>query len=104
VSDGINLQINLPENLSSCYADFANLWHTPDVFVIDFLQVDSPPVPVDGPDGQPAMVLPARVAQRVRIPPKQVFELMKALESQLSKWESENGLKPGESPHEGPTA
>ena len=29
--------------------------------------------------------------QRVKIPPKQVFELMKALEHQLSAWESETG-------------
>jgi hypothetical protein len=32
----------------------------------------------------------ATVVSRVRIPPSQVFELMKALEQQLSAWEKEH--------------
>jgi len=30
---------------------------------------------------------------RVRIPPDQVFELMKALEQQLTMWENETGKR-----------
>ena len=36
------------------------------------------------------IVQQSAVVSRVRIPPAQVFELMKALEQQLSAWESEN--------------
>ena len=34
--------------------------------------------------------MPARVVARVRIPPSQVWELMKALEQNLSAYEREN--------------
>jgi hypothetical protein len=35
----------------------------------------------------------ARVVSRVRIPPAQVFELMKALEKQLTQWEASTGAR-----------
>ncbi len=36
------------------------------------------------------LVRRAQVVARVRIPPSQVFEVMKVLEQQLSAWEREN--------------
>jgi hypothetical protein len=71
------------------YADFVRAWHTNDAFVLDFASLLEPPRQADG-----AVVLDAIVASRVRIPPAQVFELMKALEQQLSAWEKEHGKMP----------
>jgi hypothetical protein len=75
--------IHLPdEHHAGAYADFVSVWHTKDVFVLDFAVLTQPTTP-----GQ----LNGRVVSRVRIPPAQVFEIMKALEQQLTKWEGERG-------------
>jgi hypothetical protein len=88
VTDQI-LNIELPNDVPTAFADFASLWHTPDVFVLDFIAMTSPPQSAEGPDGEEITAAQGRVIQRVKIPPKQVFELMKALEQQLSAWETE---------------
>lgn len=80
-----------PEMESGVYADFASLWHTPDIFTLDFGTMTRPPLMVEDEIGKPVFDLAARLVARVRIPPKQVFELMKALEQQLSAWERETG-------------
>lgn len=90
MSDHI-LNIELPPDVPTVYADFASLWHTPDVFVLDFIAMITPPQPTEGPGGEQVSTAQGRVAQRVKIPPKQVFELMKALEQQLTAWEQETG-------------
>lgn len=77
------------------HADFASLWHTADTFVLDFASVRRPPfLAKDSETGELRQMIPTRIVSRVKIPPGQVFELMKALEAQLSKWESETGRRP----------
>ncbi|MDR1392527.1 MAG: DUF3467 domain-containing protein [Bifidobacteriaceae bacterium] len=84
------IQIKLGQDMEAgVYADFVRAWHTNDAFVLDFASLIEPPHQEDG-----AVVLNAAVAARVRIPPAQVFELMKALEQQLSAWEKEHGKNP----------
>ena len=74
-------QIHIPEDrLEGSYADFVSVWHSKDVFVLDFAVLSQPITPQQ---------LTSRVVSRVRIPPSQVFEIMKALEQQLSAWEKE---------------
>ncbi|MDR1356010.1 MAG: DUF3467 domain-containing protein [Propionibacteriaceae bacterium] len=81
------LQINMPnEQAIGVYADFVRAWHTNDAFVLDFAALHEPATSTD--DG---VLIKAGVVSRVRIPPSQVFELMKALEQQLSAWEKETG-------------
>ena len=76
------------------WADFASLWHTPDAFVIDFAALRRPPyADKDAETGRTIGVMPARIVARIRIPPSQVFEFMKALEQQLSMWEKETGRR-----------
>ena len=89
------LNIELPSDIPTAYADFASVWHTSDVFVMDFIAMLTPPQPAEGPNGEQVTASNCRVIQRVKIPPKQVFELMKALEQQLSAWESETGQTTG---------
>ncbi len=88
-------QIDLPpELIGGAYADFANVWHTPTVFVMDFLTIAQPPQESVDPDtGKRQTTVPARVVSRVRIPPDQVFELAKALTQQLEAWERETGRR-----------
>jgi hypothetical protein len=81
------IQINLPpDKVAGVFADFVQVWHTSDSFVMDFAALASPVKP-DDETGD--MVHNAAVVSRVRIPPSQVFELMKALNTQLTAWENE---------------
>ncbi|WP_431802890.1 DUF3467 domain-containing protein [Microbacterium sp. bgisy203] len=84
-----------PEAVTGSYADFANVWHTQDVFVMDFVSLARPPQAGSDADGNPVTIVPGRVVQRVRIPPQQVFELAKALTQQLEFWEQETGHRAG---------
>ena len=84
-----------PTSMSGLYADFASVWHTPDVFVLDFIAITQPPVGANNPDtGIIELKIPGQIVQRVRIPPAQVFEIAKALTQQLEAWEQETGQRP----------
>ena len=86
------IHMNMPPELAAgVYADFVRAWHTKDAFVLDFANLVEPPRAEDD-----AVLLNATVVARVRIPPAQVFELMKALEQQLSAWEKETGQRQAE--------
>jgi hypothetical protein len=88
----VHLNVNLPDhNVEGHYADFANIWHTPETFVLDFLATARPPHPVEDGSGSAKTVLDAQVVTRVRIPAAQVWEVMKALEQQYTAWEQETG-------------
>jgi hypothetical protein len=63
------------------------------VFVLDFAALVGAPQRAEH-EGTPVLNHQARVVTRMRIPPTQVFELMKALEAQLSAWEKETGRGP----------
>jgi hypothetical protein len=95
MSDERQFEIDLPaEHIAGAYADFANVWHTPTVFIMDFLTLAKPPAEsVDPESGEHRTIVPARVVSRVRIPPEQVFELAKALTQQLEFWEQETGRR-----------
>jgi hypothetical protein len=44
MSDERQFEIDLPPDLiAGAYADFANVWHTPTVFIMDFLTLAKPP-------------------------------------------------------------
>jgi hypothetical protein len=77
------------------YANFVSVWHTQDGFVLDFAVITRPPQLADDPaSGQRILSVPTRIVSRIRLPPGQVFELMKALEQQLTAFEKETGRKP----------
>lgn len=88
-----------PEAIAGSFADFANVWHTPTVFVMDFLTLAQPPREETDPEtGARRTIVPARVVNRIRIPPEQVFELAKALTQQLEFWEQETGRRSPQGP------
>lgn len=80
-----------PDHEVGVHASFASVWRTQDSFVIDFsTEVRPPEVAEDPENGTRYIGVAARVVARVRIPPGQVWELMKALEQNLSAYEREN--------------
>ena len=88
------MEIVMPEgNIPGVHADLVGVWHTRDSFVLDFSAIVEPPRMEPAPVGN-VIVERAQVVARVRIPPSQVFEIMKALEQQLSLWERETGARP----------
>lgn len=89
-------QIELSKKiLPGTFADFASIWHTPNVFVMDFVALAQPPQPQDDPEtGKPRVLIPGQIVSRIRIPPEQVFEMAKALTQQLEAWEQETGRRP----------
>jgi Protein of unknown function (DUF3467) len=88
-----NINLTPPVDAGGHYADFVLVWQSGETFVIDFAAITTPPLPSDDPDGASVQ---AQVVSRVRIPPSQVFEIMKALETELSKWERRTGNEPRE--------
>jgi hypothetical protein len=83
-----------PDVEAGQYANFASVWHTQDGFVLDFAVITRPPGLADDPrSGERYVSVPTRIVSRVRLPPSQVFELMKVLEQQLTAYEKETGHK-----------
>lgn len=82
-----------PEAEVGVFAGFASVWRAQDSFVLDFATEIRPPEMIveDAESEVPYVHIPARVVARVRIPPGQVWELMKALEQNLSAYERERG-------------
>jgi hypothetical protein len=79
------LQINVPDSVEGgVYANAAGVWHTPHEFTLDFLTIQ--PSSPESPD-----VVPARVVSRVKIPPTVIFDLMRALNENMTKYESTFG-------------
>ena len=87
----LNINMPPPDRIAGVHADFVSAWHTPDTFVLDFAAMIHPGRPGQDEDGTPFMQRDAQIVARVKIPPAQVFEIMKALEQQLSSWENETG-------------
>jgi hypothetical protein len=84
-----------PDTEVGVYANFVAVWHEPHCFVLDFAAYTQPPQLAADPDnGEQFVDLRARLVSRIRVPPDQVFEIMKALEQQLSAWERETGRSP----------
>ncbi len=90
-----HLEVSISEEVEAGhYANFASVWHTQDGFVLDFAVITRPPQLADDPSsGQRFVSVPTRIVSRIRLPPTQVFELMKALEQQLTAYEQETGRK-----------
>ncbi|MBW8483339.1 hypothetical protein [Actinomadura parmotrematis] len=80
-----------PEQEIGTFAGFASVWRTQDGLVLDFATETRPPeVAQDTATGERYVHVPARVVARVRIPPGQVWELMKSLEQNLSAYERDS--------------
>ena len=81
---------SLPGDVEAgAYADFVNIWHNNETFILDFAAMTQPPRVVHDDSGDTAATIECRIVTRVRIPQAQVWEVMKGLEKQLAAWENE---------------
>jgi hypothetical protein len=81
------IQIQVPDDLQAgVYANMALVWHTPFDFTLDFAALQ-PTVP----DAAGEPVTPARVVARVKFPPSQIFQLLQAINANMTKYEEAFG-------------
>ena len=85
----IELKLDVPPELEGgTYANVLNVWHTAYEFTLDFgvmQQVGEPE------DAEAAVQVPVRVVSRVRIPVTLLFEVLKALNTNMTGYESTFG-------------
>src|SRR5881398_747620 len=80
--DQQELQINVPDDLAAgVYSNMVLVWHTAYEFTLDFAAIE----PSD------SNRVPCRVVARVRIPPTVIFDLMRALNENMAKYEASFG-------------
>lgn len=84
-------QLQLPEELAGgVYANFLRAWHTGHEFTLDFA-VTQPARSVEDADGSRVTEVPCRVTARVKVPPTLVFDIIRTLSDNLSKYEDQHG-------------
>lgn len=86
-----NYAIVIPEDLTGgTYANFLAIWHSAHEFTLDFA-VTQPPQPEDPEKPESKSVLPCVVVARIKVPVTIVFEMLKALNQNLTKYEDRFG-------------
>ena len=85
MADAPELRITVPEDVAAgVYANGAMVWHSPYEFTIDFFSTQ--PTAPDAPDAVPCLV-----TSRVKIPPTVIFDLLKALNENMTGYERQFG-------------
>jgi hypothetical protein len=90
------IAIQVPEEMQGGeYANMALVWHTPFDFTLDFAVLQSA---TQDAEGRP--VVPARVVSRVKFPPSQIFQLLQAINANMTMYEATYGpiSAPGNTP------
>jgi hypothetical protein len=86
-----NFQLQLPPELEAgVYANFLGVWHTAHEFTLDFAQLQ-PAQLGDPADPTAPVTLPARVVARVKIPVTVAFDVIRALNENLGRYEQSFG-------------
>lgn len=97
-----HFQIIVPPELErGAYANFLSVWHTPYEFTLDFAVIQPSPVAEEDDPNSPVTV-PCPVVARVKIPVTLVFDVLRALNENMTRFESRFGeiQRPGERPQE----
>jgi hypothetical protein len=84
-------EISVPPDLESgVYANFLSIWHTAYEFTLDFAVTQ--PVQVSDPDDPESLVtVPCRGVARVKIPVTVLFDVLRALNDNLTRYEETYG-------------
>ncbi len=83
------MNVEVPQELSAgAYANVVGIWHTEHEFTLDFA-VMMPTTPPLAP-GEPA-TMPCQVVARVKIAPTLVFDVLRALNENMTKYETTYG-------------
>jgi hypothetical protein len=93
-----NFEVQVPPELEGgAYANFLNVWHSPYEFTFDFA-VTQPPIPQNPQDPAAPVTVPCRVVARVKVPPALVFDIMRAINQNLARYEQMFGEIPRPEP------
>lgn len=79
------------------YANIVSVWHSPHEFTLDFAA--TLPAQVGKTDGgEDVTVVPCRVTARVKVPPTVMFDLIRAMNTNLTNFEATYGevRRPGQ--------
>lgn len=79
-----------PELEGGVYANMVGVWHTSHEFTIDFA-ASMPPQQTKNDAGETVVVVPQKVTARVKVPPTVLFEIVRALNENLTKYEDKFG-------------
>ncbi|MFN2525756.1 MAG: DUF3467 domain-containing protein [Actinomycetota bacterium] len=74
-----------PELEGGTYANFLGVWHTPYEFTLDFAVMQPRQETEDG------LRIPCRVVSRVRLPVTLMFEVLRTLNANMTRYESTFG-------------
>ena len=78
------------------YSNVVSVWHSPYEFTLDFCATQ-PPQPADPEDPNSAPIIRCRLVARVRIPVTLVFDVIRALNENMTRYEETFGeiARPG---------
>ena len=77
-----------PEHEAGLYANFLGVWHSPYEFTLDFC-VTQPPQPSE--EDPARMIMPCRVVSRIKIPVTLIFDVVRALNENMTRYEETFG-------------
>lgn len=80
-----------PAMIGGVYANGLNVWHTQHEFTLDFVVNAEPAKLATGPSGEQVISAPQRLVARVRIPPGMAFDLIRAINDNLTTYEQNLG-------------
>jgi hypothetical protein len=76
-----------PEHEAGVYSNFLGVWHSPYEFTLDWC-VTQPPQPGDK---EGSVVMPTRVVSRVKIPVTLIYDVLRALNENMTRYEETFG-------------
>lgn len=83
----VQFKVEVPsEELGGSYANFLSVWHTAHEFTLDF-GVTQPSQPTDPADDNSPVVVNCHVVSRVKIPVPVVFDVLRALNQNMTRYE-----------------
>jgi hypothetical protein len=87
---GLNFRVDVPaEETGGRYSNFLSVWHTAHEFTLDFAATQPP----EG-EGESPVTVPCHVTARIRIPVSLVFDVLKALNENMTRYEQTFGEIP----------
>lgn len=87
----VNFAILGSEEMVGTYANFLSVWHTPYEFTLDFAQIQ----PAQMTEDQSSLDVPCQLVARVKVPPSAIFDIIKALNENMTGYEANFGeIKP----------
>lgn len=84
-------EIQVPEELEAGeYANFLSVWHSPWEFTLDFANTQQAQ-PLDPENPAAGVKVPVRVVSRVKIPPAVIFDVLRTLNENMTRYEQSFG-------------